>query len=179
MDLGTLSMRYAKALLLFAEEKGEAEKVYAETQTLAESFLNVPLLHQAMINPVLTAGQKASLLLEAACGENTPSAALTGFANLVVENRRADLFKFVAHSYGTLYRKKNHIVRGKLTLPASLTPELEQRLKDLVETRSNAKVDFRIEEDKAIQGGFILEYDTYRLDASVRTQLAKIKRELK
>lgn len=91
---------------------------------------------------------------------------------------RADIMLFVAHSYGTLYRKKNRIIKGELTLPTALKPELTHRLKEMVEDKSKCRVDFKVKEDPTIGGGFILQYDTYRLDASVRSQLAKFKREL-
>lgn len=58
MDLGIISMRYAKALLTFAQELKEDEQVYAETTTLAEAFRLVPGLQQALLNPVLTLEQK-------------------------------------------------------------------------------------------------------------------------
>ena len=105
MDLGIISTRYANALLLFAEEKGETKQVYQETTTLAHSFLAVPALQQAMTNPVLSVECKSRLLLTAACGEQQPSASLKRFVQLVVNKARADIMLFVAHSYGTLYRK--------------------------------------------------------------------------
>ena len=37
MDLGIISVRYAKALLKFASEKGEVKDVYRSMQTLADS----------------------------------------------------------------------------------------------------------------------------------------------
>ena len=39
-------------------------------------------------------------------------------------------------------------------------------------------IEFEVEEDPEILGGFILEYDTYRLDASLRTQFNQLRREL-
>ena len=79
MDLGIISMRYAKALLRFAEEHNEDKQVYDETAQLAETYLTVPALQQAMLNPVLTDAQKEKLLLTAACGKATPSASLAQF----------------------------------------------------------------------------------------------------
>ena len=79
MDLGIVSTRYAKALLLFAEQNNEEDRVYEETSVLAETFIQVPALQQAMINPVLTEAQKKQLLLTAACGKNTPSQTSLGF----------------------------------------------------------------------------------------------------
>lgn len=178
MDLGIISMRYAKALMLFATEKHEDEKVYQETATMAESFLAIPQLQMAMINPVISEEQKAKLLLTAACGQNAPTQSLKRFVELVIKKTRADIMLFIAHSYGTIYREAKHIIHSKLVVPTQLDAEIINRLQKMVEDKSQCKVDFKVQEKPEIEGGFILEYGTYRLDASVRTQLAKLKREL-
>lgn len=179
MDLGIISMRYAKALLLFAQEQKEDDKVYAEMANLADTFLMVPALQQALLNPVLTNEQKEQLLTTAACGKTAPTNSLKQFIKLVLKKQRANIMMFVAHSYGTIYREQKHIIKSKLVVPTALTSDLIAKLQQMVEGKSKCKVDFQVKQDAAIGGGFILEYDTYRLDASVRTQLAKIKRELK
>jgi F-type H+-transporting ATPase subunit delta len=86
---------------------------------------------------------------------------------------------FIAHSYIKLYREKMKLVVGKLILPTAVSEALKEKLQKLIEAKVNCKMDFQIEEDPTIGGGFILEYDTYRLDASLRTQLKQILKELK
>lgn len=178
MNTGVVSMRYAKALMLFATENHETQQVYKETTTLTQSYLNVPRLQASLLNPVLSDDKKAHLLLIAACGKEKPSVTLQRFVELVVKKGRTDIMLFIAHSYGTLYRKANHIIRGKLTLPSASQYKFAEKLQGLVEKKANGKVDFQVEENPDILGGFILEYDTYRLDASIKTQLSKIRREL-
>lgn len=179
MDIGIISARYAKALLRFAEENGEAEKVYGEMNALCASFLSVPRLQEAMQNPVLADEDKVKLLLAGASVEGgKPSGTLSRFAALVVRKSRADIMRFVAASYGTLYRKSRNIVEGTLVIPAQLDPETVARLKGLVESRTGSDVRFKVREEPAIMGGFVLEYDTYRMDASVRTQLQRLHRRL-
>ena len=46
MDIGIISIRYAKALLRFAIDNKEEERVYAEMETLAHSFLHIPRLRR-------------------------------------------------------------------------------------------------------------------------------------
>jgi F-type H+-transporting ATPase subunit delta len=48
----------------------------------------------------------------------------------------------------------------------------------LVESNTNGTVEFETEVDADIIGGFILEYDTYRMDASVKTRLNTILSQL-
>ena len=171
-------MRYAKALLSFAAELHEDEQAYAEMSALSQAFVAVPALHQAMLNPMLPEADKFKLLLTAACGDKKPSKSLERFLQLVLANGRASAMLFIAHSLGTLYRRTNHIINGKLVVPAKVGDELIARLQQVVENRSQCKVDFEVEVDPAIQGGFILSYDTYRLDASLRTELSRLRREL-
>ena len=52
-------------------------------------------------------------------------------------------------------------------------------MKRLVENKTNGSVEFNTEVDKDIIGGFILEYDTYRMDATVKSKLRRIAAELK
>ncbi len=58
MYIGVISMRYAKALLAYADEKGTEDTVYEEAGILADSFSRIPELRQALDNPVLPAENK-------------------------------------------------------------------------------------------------------------------------
>ena len=178
MDIGIVAVRYAKALYAFAEENNEEEKVSKELLTLIDSFLKVEALQPALLNPVLTAQQKENLLL-VACGGKDISTTMKRFVSLVNEKKRASLMLFIAHSYIKLYREKMNLVVGKLILPTAVSEALKEKLQKLIEAKVNCKMDFQVEEDPEIGGGFILEYDTYRLDASLRTQLKQILKELK
>lgn len=42
MYIGVISMRYAKALLAYADEKGTEDTVYEEAGILADSFSRIP-----------------------------------------------------------------------------------------------------------------------------------------
>ena len=68
MDLGLISVRYARALLKAGIEAKEAEKVYADMQTLAQNYSQMPALRITIDNPMLSKKQKESLLLTAAAG---------------------------------------------------------------------------------------------------------------
>ena len=178
MDLGIISMRYAKALLKFAAEHKEEERVYAEMGNVTAACAKVEALQHALLNPVLTDAQREQLLATAAGSEKDLTATTRRFIHLVVTKGRADMMQLIARSYGTLYRRERHIIEGSLTVPVSLTPELTERLRSIVEKRTDCRVDFSVKEDTQLRGGRVLQYDTYRLDASVKTQLQKMKREL-
>ena len=51
-------------------------------------------------------------------------------------------------------------------------------MRQMVESKTNGTVEFETEVNPDIIGGFILEYDSYRMDASVKTKLNSILTQL-
>ena len=177
MDIGVISMRYARALLKSATDQKQEDAVYQEMMTVAKSYLDVPALRHTIDNPMLSKDKKEALLLVAA-GEK-PCELTKAFIALVLKEDRENVMQFMANSYITLYRKQKNVIRGKLTTAARVSVETEQKMRQMVESKTNGTVEFETEVDPDIIGGFILEYDTYRMDASVKSKLNNILNTLK
>jgi len=170
-------MRYARALLKSATDAQLEDQVYQEMMTIAKSYVDVPALRQTIDNPMLSKDKKESLLTVAA--GDKPSALTKAFIALVLKEDRENVMQFMANSYVTLYRKQKNVIRGKLTTAARVSVETEQKMRQLVESKTNGTVEFETEVNPDIIGGFILEYDTFRMDASVRSKLNTILTQLK
>ncbi len=177
MDIGVISTRYARALLKSATDAKLEDQVYQEMMTLAKSFTDVPVLRQTIDNPMLDKAKK-QMLLEVATG-GTPCPLTQTFISLVLKEDRESMIQFMAYSYMTLYRKQKNVIRGKLTTAARVSAETEQKMRQMVESRTQGTVEFETEVNPDIIGGFILEYDTFRMDASVKTKLNSILNILK
>ena len=170
-------MRYARALLKSATDQKQEDAVYQEMMTVAKSYLDVPALRHTIDNPMLSKDKKEALLLVAA-GEK-PCELTKAFIALVLKEDRENVMQFMANSYITLYRKQKNVIRGKLTTAARVSAETEQKMRQMVERKTNGTVEFETEVNPDIIGGFILEYDTFRMDASVRSKLNNILNTMK
>ena len=177
MDIGVISIRYARALLKSATDQKSEAQVYQEMMTIAKSYLEVPQLRQTIDNPMLSKDKKETLLLTAV-GEK-PCTLTKSFIQLVLREDRENVMQFMANSYITLYRKQKNVIRGKLTTAAHVSTQTEQKMRQMVESKTQGTVEFETEVNPDIIGGFILEYDTYRMDASVKTKLNNILNTLK
>lgn len=177
MDLGVISVRYARALLKSATDMKQEDAVYKEMLVLSQSYLQVPALRSTIDNPMLDKDKK-NALLEVACGGQV-SDLTQRFLQLVLNEGRESTLQFMAASYLTLYRQQKNVTRGKLTTAVAVSPETECKMKAMVESKTHGTVEFNTEVDPNIIGGFILEYDTYRMDASVKTKLNTILNQLK
>ena len=177
MDIGVISMRYARALLKSATDQKQEDAVYQEMMTVAKSYLDVPALRHTIDNPMLSKDQKEALLIVAA-GEK-PCQLTKAFIALVLKEDRENVMQFMANSYITLYRKQKNVIRGKLITAARVSAQTEQKMRQMVESKTNGTVEFETEVNPDIIGGFILEYDTFRMDASVKSKLNNILNTLK
>lgn len=177
MDLGVISMRYARAFLKSAVQMKCEDKVYEDMTTIVRSYFDVPQLRKAIDNPMLCNDDKKNLLKTAA-GKNLTE--LTErFFNLILKEGRAKAMLFIATSYITLYRKQKNIIYGKLITAVPISSETEQKMKRMVQQKADGTVEFLTEVDPNIIGGFILEYDTFRMDNSVQSQLRTILKQIK
>lgn len=169
-------MRYAKALLAFAKGGGGEEQVCRELKALAESWTRVPGLRRAVENPVLPASEKLALLRQAAGGEGV-SGMLLRFFRLVLEGGREALLPFMAWAYVDLYHADKGILVGRL-VTAAPAPGLAARLEAEAARRTRGRVELETAVDPALIGGFVMQLGDLRLDASVATQLERVRTQL-
>lgn len=176
MDIGTISSRYAKALLCYALECNVEESVYQQALVLSRTMMQVDELGKALFNPMLGKATKLSLLTEAAGG--MLHEAFIRFIELLFHQRRERYLLFILHSFVGLYRRHQRIYVGQLTTAVPLDKPTEQHLRGMIAQAVKGTIEFDLHVDEDILGGFILQLDDRRLDASVKGQLRQVQKEL-
>lgn len=172
MNNGKISIRYAKALLSSAKEAKVEDKVYSEMIILDSAFAQIKLLKQAMTNPTLTKEEKNKLLNS--IFNNKASKLTQGFIALVLENGREEYFYRIALSFQELYRKDKNIVVTHITTAMELDEPIKKKIVSSIEQEKNSKVELRTEIKPEIIGGYILDIEGKRIDASIIRQLSKL-----
>ena len=168
-------MRYAKALLMFANEAGVASKVYQEALTLRKSFREVPELRHVLDKPVMTKKNKMQLLVQASGGDI--SLQMRKFFELVLKEKREKFLVNINQSFIDLYRKQEKIRVGKLITAVPIASEEVERIRKIVVDHAGGTAEFATKVDPSIEGGFIFEINTYRLNASIADQMRRIKQQ--
>jgi len=176
MDTGRISARYAKALYEYAAEKKKEKEVYEEMKLISEVFSLTPALTKAMNNPRISSEKKRELLLTAAGTDVSPE--FIRFLDLVIAQKRESYLQLMSLVYQDIYRKMNGIVIGKLTTAQPVNSKEEVQMKKLVAEKPGEDVDFVSNTNPDLIGGFVLQIGTYQLDASLSSQLKKIKNSL-
>lgn len=177
MDQGLIPRRYAKALFEVAKERGCDSRIYGLMQTLAESFAAEPALQQTMANPFVKDADKTALV-QTASGVSGDKADETfkDFIALLERNRRIDLIRDIAIAFIDLYRRENRIFKVAITSAAPLDEAVRQRMTELIRKQlGDGTLECSFSVDPDLIGGFTVRAGNELLDASVATQLNKIR----
>jgi F-type H+-transporting ATPase subunit delta len=179
MDVGPISMRYARALLGFAIDNKSEDAVYEEMSCLMQVYFKTPEIKFVFDNPLITAEERQRVLIIAAGGKNI-SKTTKEFINFVIKKEKEFFMFFIAMAYQDLYKKLKKIVSVEIISAQALNETIRKKIVAVVEKNypgCTTLVNLTINPE--IIGGFIVEIDNTRLDASVQGELKAIKKDLK
>lgn len=163
------ALRYAKATLNLAKDKGLAKEVNDDmlliTQTINENHDLLVLLK----SPIVKATDKKNVLSSIFKSKTNPIT--LGVINLLIENKRIELLPLVAKEYVIIYDFLKGIEIAHVTTAVPLTKELEAKILNKIKEFSNNDISFENKIDPSIIGGFILRVGDKQLDSSVSGQL--------
>lgn len=178
MNQGLIPNRYAKALYEYAAESGSDKRVFDIMQKLADAFASEPDLAKAMSNPFVSRRDKIQLLTTAS-GAQSGDDVMTRFMTLLADNNRLDMARDIALAYLKIYRMKHDIRLVTVTSAAPMAPADEDRLKKLIQRHlGQAQMEYKHLIDPGLIGGFVVNIDNEKLDASVANELKQLRLKL-
>lgn len=177
MNNGLIPHRYAKALFKYALEKENTKKVYDEMKAVVASFEHNSELQKTLSNPYVTKEDKKELLLAAAGTEREED--YVGFVKLVLDSKREEYAHQMALAYIDIYRKANNIAKVLITTAAELGKDEMNRLCEFVQRScKDATLEFTFKVNPQIIGGFVIDVDSVRLDASISNEIEQLRLNL-
>ena len=178
MDNGRISVRYARALFQLAQEQGCEDAVYDGLTRFAHNYLlAITQFNEVLSDPIVAREEKVRLV-ELAAGEPLHDT-LKQFITFVAEQKREDKMIFIAMKYMEMYREKHNILSTNVTTATELSDESYDRIKAFIKQSFGAEAEMEVKIDPSLIGGFILDIENTRMDASVAGQLNAMKNKLK
>lgn len=176
MNEGIISVRYAKALFLTAVEDGTINEVKDDMLYLLQltameevrAMLDSPIIQNSVKRSAMNA------LLKGNVSDLTKNLVI-----LTVNNNREMFLPSIARSYIQSANKHNGITKATLTTAAEISETVKDSIRQLIEKGFDTKVELDEIIDADITGGFMLKVEDTFIDGSVKSQLRKIKKELK
>jgi len=169
------AIRYARAILSLSKDKGSIEAVVNDMKTITSTLEGSKDLRLALVSPILKIEQKRNVLKEIF---KDATAETNGLIDALVDNKRIDILGNVADKFIVLYNQEKGLQAATVTTAVAITPELEKKVLAKV-TELTGSTDIKLENivDESIIGGFVLRVGDTQYNASIASQLGKLKRE--
>ncbi|MCK3683725.1 ATP synthase F1 subunit delta [Maribellus sp. YY47] len=176
MDQSAINVRYAKAFFSTAKEKKLLDPLKADIQSVLEICHSVPDFILLLESPVVKTSKKAMLIRQ--IFEGKVDQLTLNFLLLIVENKREVFIPGICRNFLDLSKKDQNIRSALLTTASEVSPATIQKIQELLEKELDATIELSTQVNPEILGGMVLRLDDKQYDASVASQLKKIKQSL-
>ncbi|PCI35682.1 MAG: ATP synthase F1 subunit delta [Flavobacteriaceae bacterium] len=169
------AIRYAKAMLSFAQDKQNEDAVFDDMSLVIATVDQTVELKQLLSSPVVKSDVKQNILTKI-FGESTTEVTAS-LIQLLIKNKRLPILQEVAKQYIVLFDrlkgKEVAIVTTAIPLTDALNTQVLAKVKEI--TGKEAMIKNTI--DPTIIGGFILRIGDVQYDASIANKLSALKQE--
>jgi len=176
MNISAIRVRYAKAFFLLAKERKLMEILKADIEKVFNVCNHSSDFILLLESPVVSTSKKAELITKIFKGEiNTFT---LNFLLLITNNKREVYIPGICRNFLVLTRKDQNMKSAVLVTASEIDIKTIEKIRTLMEKELDAKVELSNQVNPGIIGGLILRIDDKQYDASVTTQLRKIKQDL-
>ena len=163
------ALRYARATLNLAKEKGLAKEVNDDMILIQKTIEENHDLEVMLESPVIKSDLKRSVLK--GVFEKKVNPITLGLLKLLIENKRPALLNLVAKEYIVIYDFLQGVEVAQVTSAVPLTKELEKTILKRVQEAVGKEISLNNVVDPSIIGGFVLRVGDELYDSSVAYRL--------
>jgi F-type H+-transporting ATPase subunit delta len=171
-----LAGRYAKSLIDLSLEQGQLDAVYADMLYMNALMRNSGEFVTVLKSPVIPGDKKQKVLDALTVNKISPVTA--SFNTLLIKKGREGFLPDIVQAFIEQYKEHKGIHVVTLTTAMPVGEDVKNAIIGKIKQVSNMKeVELESRVDEKIIGGFILEADGRRVDASIAYDLANIKKQ--
>ncbi len=166
---------YARALFEVASEQDKLDTVKEQIGQFADAVHGNRDLAVFFFSPYFSTEEKEDGLHRALEGADE---AVMNFLEALIERHRMPAIFRIRTEFETLYDKANKLLPVLVTSAVELDPALVQDLGKRISEQTGNEIELSSNVDPEILGGIVLRVGNFILDASIRTRLEKLRREV-
>ncbi len=174
MSVIRIATRYAKSLIELAVEQGKLTEVQADIKVLQNAIQNRDL-YLMLKSPIIHNDRKIAAM-DALFKSQFDSLTMAYVALLINKNREGYLPEITAE-FGEQYKTLKKITTVRVTTATAMSDAVleDLRKKILASGVTSENIDLQTAVDPDLIGGFVLDFDNKRYDASAAHKLEELK----
>jgi F-type H+-transporting ATPase subunit delta len=168
----TVAARYARALIIATERRGETARALEDMRGMAAVLGTGTPIRAVLLSPGVTLAHKRQALASTFKGRALPIVAV--FVDLLVRKRRLGEFSGIVREFEALVEKREGIQRAELTSAVPMQDAERRRLHQALERYTKKKIRLSASVDAGLLGGAMVRIGDRLIDRTVRTLLERI-----
>jgi F-type H+-transporting ATPase subunit delta len=179
MDAGShrVAKVYAEALLDAADQRQQIDQVLGELASLVEDVFRAdPLLESFLASGAISRRPKAEVIHRAFDGKTSET--FLNFLLVLNDHQRLDLVRAILQATSELRDERAGRLPVLVTSAAPLADDQREQLRHDLRARYDKEPVLTLRVDPALLGGLVVRVGDWLYDASVRTRLENIRKQL-
>jgi len=174
MRVNLLAKRYAQALFDLSLENKLEEKVAGDMRLVGSVLAENRELRRVMSNPVLVGSKKVKILNS--IFEKKLTELSLRFFNLIIRKGRETYLESICQAFEDIYQDFKNVVGARLITATGSDEKIRKNVVEKLSAITDKDIVLEDITDKDIIGGFVALLGDYQYDASVATQLRRLKK---
>ena len=170
-----LARIYSEALFGAAKQAGRIDVIRDQLRAFAEALEQDRRLSLFFFSPQFSTREKNEGLERVLVGADE---LFVNFLKLMIENHRLPVIFRIRRQYEELWREENRLLPVEVTSAVELDEEVARQIQQRVEQQTGRRVELTRHVDDSILGGLVVRVSNMVLDASIRNQLERLRRQV-
>ena len=166
---------YADALFGVALEKGKLDAIREQLGQFADAVDANRDLRVFFFSPYFSSAEKRDGIRRAVSGAEPE---LVNFLELLAEKHRLPVIFRIRRRFDELWARENRRLEVRLVSAVELDPEVVDRVGAEIARQTAQEIELEATVDEGIIGGLVLRVGNMVVDASVRSKLERLRREV-
>jgi len=166
---------YGGALFDVARESGKLDDIHEQLGEFADAVGENHDLQVFLFSPYFSSEEKREGISKAVSGADER---FLNFLELLAEKHRMPAIFRIRARFDELWAEENKRLEVKLTSAVELDKKVAAQVGKEIERQTDRKIDLETEVDPDVLGGLVLRVGNRVLDASIRTKLARLRKEV-
>ncbi len=169
-----IAKRYAKALFDLSLELNVIEDTKADMEVIMSVCESNPDFNQLLRSPVIRSEKKQKVI--GAIFKGKISELSLRYLDIITRKKREGIIKQIAEEYILAYKKFKNIFTIHFESATEISDDIRKKVITLLEDQTKANIEMIEEIKKDLIGGFVLQYNDYKYDASIAYMLKRLKK---
>ena len=166
---------YADALFEAAEDRGELDTIHEQLGQFVDALNESRDMRVFFFSPYFSSEEKKRAIRGAISGASDE---LVNFLELLAEKHRMPAIFRIRRRFDELWAEAKRRLEVTLTSAVELDKSVVDKVGEEVARQTDRKIDLSSEVDPEILGGLVLRVGNMVLDASLRSKLEKLRKEV-